>query len=66
MQRLYRRHLRAYSLYADYSTLDIRITVGTGSEKLDFQICVDLEFPQTFANKKEYKYGRTNGDCSMY
>jgi hypothetical protein len=46
MQRLYRRHLRAYSLYADYSTLYIRITVGPGSEKLDFQICVDLEFPR--------------------
>jgi hypothetical protein len=65
MQRLYRRHLRAYSLYADYSTLDIRITVGTGSEKLDFQICVDLEFPRIFTIKKEHKYGRTNGDWSV-
>jgi hypothetical protein len=47
IQHLYGRRPSACSLYdADYSIKGIRIPVGPESEKLDFQICVDLEFPR--------------------
>ena len=49
MQRLYRRRLSVFSLFdEDFSTLGIRITVGSESEILDFQTCVDFEFPRQF------------------